>query len=449
MIKWKLLVAVIAGLLVAGFFSAGAQAAPRAATSATGMAGCTVRYTVTNQWQGGFGADVTITNVGDAVTGWSLAWTFASGQGVTQAWNATVGQSGLAVTAKNVDYNATIATGASVNFGFNGSWTGGNPVPAEFTLNGISCTGALFPCPTTTPTPPDGTPTTTPVTTGPTTAPTTTTGPTTTTSTTPPTTAPTTRPTTPVTTGPTSAPPTTAAGPIKIWMAGDSTMANPSASCPVGWGAQFGALFNSNASVVNNAVAGRGLQQWLYEGNVTSAKNSAGECIVNPTTYATRWASMISSTTGMRAGDYLFIQFGINDGDSACPRHTGSARYTQLLGEMARAAQARGAHPVFVTPLAAITCSGSTPTQNRGYLNETFQAGTANNVPVVDLNKLSLALYASLRFCPNNGDYGSGALGSFFCNDHTHLETAGARQVATLVATALRDQKIPLASYLR
>jgi lysophospholipase L1-like esterase len=241
-----------------------------------------------------------------------------------------------------------------------------------------------------------------------------------------------------------------AATPIKIWMAGDSTMMNPSGGvCPVGWGSQFGALLTSDATVINRAVGGRSIQTWLYDPNVTSAKNSAGECVVNPATYSARWQEMLNTSTGMRSGDYLFIQFGINDGDSTCPRHVGTARYQELLTVMARAAQARGAHPVFLTPVAAITCSGSTAGPNRGFAAQTFAAGTATNVPVIDLQKLSVALYNSLKFCPNNGDYTSGAVGAFFCNDHTHFETAGARQIATVVSTALRNQAIPLASYLR
>ena len=89
----------------------------------------------------------------------------------------------------------------------------------------------------------------------------------------------------------------------------------------------------------------------------------------------------------MKAGDYLFIQFGINDGDSACPRHVGTARYQELLGVMAKAAKARGAKPVFVTPVAAITCSGSTAVGNRGFVTETTAAATANGVPVIDLHR--------------------------------------------------------------
>ncbi|MEU8184577.1 cellulase family glycosylhydrolase [Micromonospora sp. NPDC049044] len=130
---------VLAGLMVAG----NAQAA----------AGCQVAYTVPSQWQGGFTADVKVTNLGDAVNGWSLTWTFPSGQRVTQAWNATVTSSGNQVTAKNVSYNAAIATNATVAFGFNGSWTGGNTAPTSFALNGVTCTGRVAETPTPTPTP--------------------------------------------------------------------------------------------------------------------------------------------------------------------------------------------------------------------------------------------------------------------------------------------------------
>nr|BFE57533.1 hypothetical protein GCM10020063_020590 [Dactylosporangium thailandense] len=113
---------------------------PVPTTAAPGT--CTVAYRITNSWQGGFGADVTITNLGAPVTAWTLGWTYASGQSVTQAWNATVTQSGTVVTAKNVSYNGTIATGGTANFGFNGAYTSSNPVPGAFTLNGTRCSTA-------------------------------------------------------------------------------------------------------------------------------------------------------------------------------------------------------------------------------------------------------------------------------------------------------------------
>ncbi|MET7401139.1 cellulase family glycosylhydrolase [Dactylosporangium sp. NPDC005572] len=113
-------------------------------TNAYAAAGCRVTYRVTSQWPGGFTGDVAVTNLGDPVTGWTLRWTFGAGQTVAQTWNATVTASGAQVTAVNAGYNGSIATNATVSFGFNGSWTGSNPVPASFTLNGTTCTGGVM-----------------------------------------------------------------------------------------------------------------------------------------------------------------------------------------------------------------------------------------------------------------------------------------------------------------
>ena len=121
-------------------------------------AGCSVSYAVSSQWQGGFGAAVSITNLGDQVNGWTLTWSFDAGQTVTQSWNTVLTQSGTTVTAKNVEYNASIPTNGTASFGFNGSWTGSNPAPGGFALNGVACTGGTTP--TTGPTTPTTTPTT-------------------------------------------------------------------------------------------------------------------------------------------------------------------------------------------------------------------------------------------------------------------------------------------------
>ncbi|QKW15515.1 cellulose binding domain-containing protein [Verrucosispora sp. NA02020] len=139
-------------------------------TASAAAAGSRVDYRVTNQWSGGFGADVTVTNLGDPLTGWTVTWTWPAGQQVSQAWNATVSQSGTQVTARNVDYNATLGTNASTAFGFNGSWSGTNPAPTVFAVNGTTCNGTTPPTttlPPVTPTPTTPPPTTPPPTTPP------------------------------------------------------------------------------------------------------------------------------------------------------------------------------------------------------------------------------------------------------------------------------------------
>ncbi|MFF4250353.1 cellulose binding domain-containing protein [Streptomyces sp. NPDC001663] len=104
---------------------------------------CTVTYKITNQWSGGFQADVQLSNTGStAWSGWSLGWSFADGQQISQLWNADHTQSGAAVTAKNLNWNGNVAAGASVGFGFTGSWAGSNTKPTSFKLGDQSCTVA-------------------------------------------------------------------------------------------------------------------------------------------------------------------------------------------------------------------------------------------------------------------------------------------------------------------
>ncbi|MFL6117757.1 MAG: non-reducing end alpha-L-arabinofuranosidase family hydrolase [Catenulispora sp.] len=132
--------------------AAAALAAAAAGLTATGPAhaavGCRVDYSITSQWQGGFGASVHITNLGSATTSWTLGWTFGAGQTITQMWAGVPTQSGADVTVANAPYNGAIPSGGSTYFGFNGAWTSGNPVPAAFTLNGTVCTGAVSTSPT-------------------------------------------------------------------------------------------------------------------------------------------------------------------------------------------------------------------------------------------------------------------------------------------------------------
>ena len=114
-------------------------APPPTSPPPTGSGGCRVSYAVTNQWPGGFGTNVVITNTGSAVSSWRLVWSFSAGQTVTQLWNGSVAQSGSQVTVTNASYNGTVSSGGTVSFGFNGAWTTSNPSPTAFAFNGVSC----------------------------------------------------------------------------------------------------------------------------------------------------------------------------------------------------------------------------------------------------------------------------------------------------------------------
>jgi mannan endo-1,4-beta-mannosidase len=109
---------------------------PPPSTPPPAGSGCTATYAVVGQWPGGFQGDVRVTAGSTAISGWTVTLTFADGQRVTQAWNATATSSGPTVTARNASYNGTLAAAAGTTFGFIGSWNGTNSAPT------VSCTAS-------------------------------------------------------------------------------------------------------------------------------------------------------------------------------------------------------------------------------------------------------------------------------------------------------------------
>ncbi|MBF8187608.1 glycoside hydrolase family 6 protein [Nonomuraea sp. K274] len=116
-------------------------------TAANAAVACDVTYAA-NQWtsgnnQGGFTANITLRNTGDPLTSWTLAFDYATtGQKYTPTgWGANFSQSGTRVTATNMPYNGSVATGASISIGYNGTWSGTNPAPTSFSVNGTTCGG--------------------------------------------------------------------------------------------------------------------------------------------------------------------------------------------------------------------------------------------------------------------------------------------------------------------
>jgi hypothetical protein len=104
--------------------------------TSTGRHTCAATYQITGKWQGGFQAGVTVTAGSAAINGWTVTWTLANGQTVSQAWNATLTSSGTAVTATNVSWNGSLGAGAATTFGLIGTSTGTPTAPT------LTCTAS-------------------------------------------------------------------------------------------------------------------------------------------------------------------------------------------------------------------------------------------------------------------------------------------------------------------
>ena len=137
---WRKVSAVTCALALSALALVGGTLATQSARAATSM--CTVSYSLTNSWPGGFQAGISITNNGPALTSWALAFTFPNDQTVSNGWSATFTQNGQDVTAASESYNGALATGASVSIGFVGAVGPVDSSPTYFTVNGYACNGA-------------------------------------------------------------------------------------------------------------------------------------------------------------------------------------------------------------------------------------------------------------------------------------------------------------------
>src|SRR5581483_8259504 len=135
--------ALLASAAVGALTLAGAAAVTVPTMAAAASSGCQVNYAIASQWNVGFSTNVTITNLGSPLTSWTLKWSFGGNQQITQLWNGSYTQSATSVSVSNLSYNGSIATNGTASFGFNGSYSGTNAVPASFTLNGTTCTGTV------------------------------------------------------------------------------------------------------------------------------------------------------------------------------------------------------------------------------------------------------------------------------------------------------------------
>ncbi len=110
-------------------------------STAKGQTSCSVGYSITSTWSGGFNGGITIYNTGTtAISSWGLGFAFANGQVVSSSWNSTYAQNGVNVTLTNVSYNGSIAAGSNISgIGFTASVGSTNTLPTAFTLNGVAC----------------------------------------------------------------------------------------------------------------------------------------------------------------------------------------------------------------------------------------------------------------------------------------------------------------------
>lgn len=218
-----------------------------------------------------------------------------------------------------------------------------------------------------------------------------------------------------------------AAGPITLYLAGDSTVmtyANTASERDqAGWGQMLGTHLAADVTVDNRAIGGRTARRFIDEGRLDEI-----------------FAELLPD-------DYLLVQFGTNDGNRTATYQLGdetipyfldpATDFKSYLQQYIDGARERGATPVLVTPPPrnSAYCTGGNGTG--GHAQAMRELGRAQGVPVVDLNALSVAHLMAICPAPTPEDFfllrADGSV------DGTHFQENGARVLASLVASGLRD----------
>jgi hypothetical protein len=101
---------------------------------------CQVSMVRTSEWDDGYVARVTLRNVDTQVlNGWTMHWVFGGDQRISSLWNGRASQVGREVQVRDDGWNAVLAPGESLQFGFEAIATPADTDPVRFSVNGAGC----------------------------------------------------------------------------------------------------------------------------------------------------------------------------------------------------------------------------------------------------------------------------------------------------------------------
>lgn len=217
-----------------------------------------------------------------------------------------------------------------------------------------------------------------------------------------------------------------------LFILGDSTVQSYRASYAPqqGWGYYMADYFTEDINVDNRSMAGRSSKKAYDEG---------------------RWQGIVDS---MKEGDYVMIQFAINDSGSS-----NEDRYAPTCGDVDNPTEgsyewymtqfindtlAKGGTPILVTTVIGMKAYNSSTGQfantYSNYCDACKNLASKYSIPCIDLNTIMVNHYNSVGYDTANSYHLCGAVeGS---TDGTHFCETGANVVAGLVANAVKSQKI-------
>jgi len=217
---------------------------------------------------------------------------------------------------------------------------------------------------------------------------------------------------------------------ITVYLIGDSTMSikKTEAYPETGWGMPFKYFFDSTVVVDNRAKNGRSTRTFISEN---------------------LWQPVADK---LKEGDYVFIQFGHNDeSKEKVDRYTTPEQYKNNLLKFITETRAKKANPILLTPVSRRKFKeGHAEETHKEYSPLVIEVAAQQNVPLIDMDTKGRELFQSLGEEPSKllflqlmpGEHPNYPDGKI---DNTHFNELGARLIAQIVLSEIRNQKMELA----
>jgi lysophospholipase L1-like esterase len=205
-----------------------------------------------------------------------------------------------------------------------------------------------------------------------------------------------------------------------VFLAGDSTVTDQPREPTTSWGQMFTRFFGPGVAIANHAESGETLKSFIT---------------------GLRLDKILSQ---MKKGDYLFIEFGHNDMKQNWPQTYVEpfTTHKQYLKVFIAEARRRGAFPVLVTPMQRRNFDGFKIRNSLGEFPESVrQTAREENVPLIDLEKMSIALYEALGPDKSPLAFSGG-------RDATHHSAYGAYELAKCIVEGVRANHLDFARFI-
>ncbi len=209
-----------------------------------------------------------------------------------------------------------------------------------------------------------------------------------------------------------------------IFLIGDSTVCDQPGEPYASWGQMLPRFFKAGVAVANHAESGETLRDSI----------------------ARRRLDKILAS--MKPGDVVLIQFGHNDQKQIRENKGGPfTTYKAELKTHVEVVLARGGTPVVVSSMERrnFDPQGKVVPSLIDYAEAARQVASELKVPFIDLNAQSKLLYEALGPEGSRAAFAEPAPGKI---DNTHHNSYGAYELAKIVASALRQAKLPVAAWL-